>query len=37
MTHVDLIEKLLKLVYLHLAGTHELICCLGTIPPSGLD
>ena len=37
MTHVDLIEKLLKLAYLHLAGTYELICCLGTIPPSGLD
>ena len=37
MTHVDLIEKLLKSVYEHLRMTPELIRCSDTIPRSELD
>lgn len=37
MTHVDLIEKLLKSVYSHSPKTRELICCLDTIPLNELD
>lgn len=36
MTHVDLIEKLLKSVYPHSRRTRELIHRLGTIPRSVL-
>lgn len=37
MTHVDLIEKLLKSVYPHVRKTCELICRLDTIPRSEQD
>ena len=37
MTHVDLIEKLLKSVYPHRRMTCELIYGLDTIPPSEQD
>lgn len=37
MTHVDLIEKLLKSVYSHLPKTRELICCPDTIPLNEQD
>lgn len=37
MTHVDLIEKLLKLVYPDSRRTHELMRRLDTIPQSELD
>ena len=37
MTHVDLIEKLLKSVCLYPRWLRELICGLDTIPRSELD
>ena len=37
MTHVDLIEKLLKSVYPHIRTTCELIYRLDTIPQSEQD
>ena len=37
MTHVDLIEKLLKSVYPHIRRTCKLIYCLGTILQSEQD
>ena len=37
MTHVDLIEKLLKSVYSHLRSMRKLMCLLDTIPQSELD
>ena len=37
MTHVDLIEKLLKFVLLDLEWVLKLTCCLDTIHRSELD
>lgn len=37
MTHVDLIEKLLKSVYSHSPKTRELIRCPDTIPLNEQD